>query len=139
MPPKDVILTIKLYTDAATRGNPGPSAAGVLIVTAAGQQQLFYKLPPTSNHRAEFLAAIKGFEAVIKFYGNTETIFFHCDSKIVISSIEKKYSKSYSEELAALAALQEKCELVISRWISEKNNKGAHYLALQGLHKFYPA
>nr|WP_235809293.1 ribonuclease HI family protein [Liquorilactobacillus aquaticus] len=133
------MLTIKLYTDAATRGNPGPSSAGVLIVTEVGQQQLFYKLPPTSNHHAEFLAAIKGFEAIINLYGTTETILFHSDSKIVISSIEKNYSKSYPEALATLVSLQEQCELVINRWISEKNNKGAHALALQGLHKFYSA
>ncbi|KRN06208.1 hypothetical protein FD15_GL001404 [Liquorilactobacillus sucicola DSM 21376 = JCM 15457] len=134
-----MILTIKLYTDAATKGNPGPSAAGVLIVAESGQQQLYYKLPLASNHRAEFLAAIKGFEAVIKYYDTTETILFHSDSKIVISSIEKNYSKSYPDELALLADLQNQCTLVVNRWIPEKSNKGAHSLAIQGLHHFFPA
>ncbi|KRL01538.1 ribonuclease HI family protein [Liquorilactobacillus capillatus] len=129
---------IKLYTDAATRGNPGPSSAGVLIVSSDGQQQLSFKLPPSSNHRAEFHAAIKGFETLLTYYATSETIFFHSDSKIVITSLEKNYSKSYAQELAALVSLQKRYRLVINRWIPEKQNKGAHNLAAQGLRQFYP-
>lgn len=53
---------IKLYTDAATLGNPGPSAAGILIVTAKQQYQFSIPLPPVDNHVAEFMAVQLGLE-----------------------------------------------------------------------------
>lgn len=36
---------IKLYTDAATKGNPGPTGLGMLVVKDGQQQQLKAFLP----------------------------------------------------------------------------------------------
>lgn len=52
---------IKLYTDAATKGNPGPTGLGMLVVKDGQQQQLKAFLPRASNHQGEFAAAIEGF------------------------------------------------------------------------------
>ena len=49
---------IKLNTDAATLGNPGPAGAGILIVANGQQDQSHLHLPNMSNHEAEFAAAI---------------------------------------------------------------------------------
>ncbi|KRL99977.1 ribonuclease HI family protein [Liquorilactobacillus satsumensis] len=130
-----MIELLKLYTDAATKGNPGPSSAGILIVAAQKQYQFSQQLPPSSNHEAEFNAAIAGWKKLAEFAQPAETILFFSDSRIVMDSLAKKYSKSYPQQLQQLLTLQETFPLVINRWIPEKENKGAHTLATQGLHK----
>ncbi|MFT8424002.1 ribonuclease HI family protein [Lactobacillus sp. UCMA15818] len=129
-----VINLIKLFTDAATKGNPGTSTAGILIIKNGKQFQYAISLPDSSNHTAEFLAALTGFQYVEKLFGNTETLMFFSDSRIVIESIDKNYSKNYNNLLVQLTAFQAKFPLVISQWIPEKENHGAHTLAVQKLY-----
>lgn len=126
---------LKLYTDAATKGNPGKSAAGILIVTETQQLQLKEPLAVMTNHEAEFMAAISGFKKLKELFGKQQTVFFYTDSQIVINSLEKKYSKSYQPLLDELIHLQADFDLVIFQWLPEKQNQGAHQLALQALKK----
>ena len=51
----------------------------------------------------------------------------------MIDSLDKRYSKSFAPELAKLLTLHEKFPLVIDQWIPDKQNTGAHNLALQAL------
>ncbi|KRL83905.1 ribonuclease HI family protein [Ligilactobacillus apodemi] len=122
---------VKLYTDAATKKDN--SATGILLVTATQQFQLKQKITASNNHQAEFKAAILGFEYLLEHFPETENVFFYSDSKIVIDSLTKKYSKSFAKELAQLLELQQNFPLVINQWIADSQNKGAHTLALQAL------
>lgn len=124
---------LKLYTDAASKNNL--SAAGILLVHNQQQTQLSFPLPDSDNHQAEFLAAIKGFELALKYCQPEETIFFYSDSQLVIDSLNKNYSKHYPKLLNQLLTLIDSLHLVVWQWVPEKENKGAHQLALQGLHK----
>ena len=45
---------IKVYMDASTKGNPGLSGGGILIVHENRQEQLKVPLSEGSNHQAEF-------------------------------------------------------------------------------------
>lgn len=123
---------IRLYTDAAFRD--GKSAAGVLIVRDGEQVQCKFPLDEKDNHAAEFAAALKGFEEARKIARNDEAIFFHTDSKIVFDSLNKHYSKSYPRQLAALEEAVSCFQLIIPNWIPDRENRGAHTLALQALH-----
>ncbi|MCP0886172.1 ribonuclease HI family protein [Ligilactobacillus sp. WILCCON 0076] len=123
---------IKLYTDAATRKDL--SSAGILIIHKNIQLQLKYPLKAMDNHEAEFLAVIKGLTETLAQFNSTEAIFLYSDSKIVIDSINKQYSKHYSTQLQQILLLLEKFSLVTYQWIPEKQNQGAHTLALQALH-----
>lgn len=122
---------VKLYTDAAT--NKTHSAAGILVIADQKQYQFKQKITASNNHQAEFEAAILGFEYLSRNFPNAQNIFFHSDSKIVIDSLDKRYSKSFAPELAKLLTLHEKFPLVIDQWIPDKQNTGAHSLALQAL------
>ena len=55
-------MLIKLYADAATQGNPGPSGAGIVIVRDGTQSQQYEYLGDMTNHEAEFAATILAFE-----------------------------------------------------------------------------
>ena len=117
---------IKLYTDAAFKN--GKSAAGILIVKNGQQFQQKFALNEKDNHAA------KGFEQIKKIAQEDEAIFFYTDSKIVFDSLSKHYSKSYQEQLARLEETIRPFSLMIPNQISDKENRGAHELALQALH-----
>jgi len=125
---------MQLYTDAATEPNTEHSAAGILIIDNGKQHQLKQALPTSDNHTAEFLAAIAGFKQLLDQYGPAHTIFFYTDSKIVAESVSKGYSKSFNVELHTLLHLQDQFQIVVTQWLPESQNHGAHQLAQQGLH-----
>ncbi|MFD1672232.1 ribonuclease HI family protein [Agrilactobacillus yilanensis] len=126
---------IHLNTDAAVRGNPGPATAGILIVQDHQQLQLTANLGQLNNHEAEFAAAIWAFEYLSQTNQTHEIVAFQSDSRILIDSLNKRYSKSYSTYLAQLLALQAKFDLVLNQWVAESQNSGAHHLAIQALQK----
>ena len=125
---------MQLYTDAATAPDNHQSAAGILIIDQGQQHQFKQVLPNSDNHTAEFLAAIAGFKTLLDSYGSAVSVFFYTDSQIVADSVTKGYSKHYAVELATLLHLQDQCQLVVTQWIAESENHGAHQLAQQGLH-----
>lgn len=55
---------MKIYTDGACVGNPGPGGWGVVIVKADGLEEYSGHEPNTTNNRMELTAAIKGLELV---------------------------------------------------------------------------
>lgn len=126
---------IKIYTDAAVNQTTNKAAIGFLIIHEHQQVQKKALITAIDNHQAEFIAAIKGFEYLIANYNLTdEIIFYYTDSKLVIDSLLKKYSKHYDEQLQILVELQKHAPTVINTWISDNQNQGAHNLALQALH-----
>ncbi|GAY72992.1 ribonuclease HI family protein [Lentilactobacillus kosonis] len=124
---------IKLYTDAAVNQKYQKSAAGILILQNSDQIQLTKPLTTTDNHEAEFQAALIGHQQ-IKPVNSEELIFFYTDSKIVAEAINKQYAKHYQLYVDQLLELEAKLGTVITEWIPDRENKGAHNLALQALH-----
>ncbi|KRK98053.1 ribonuclease HI [Secundilactobacillus odoratitofui DSM 19909 = JCM 15043] len=126
-----------LYTDAATETDSGRSAAGILIIHDGKQQQLKQVLPNGDNHQAEFAAALAGFKALMTLLGDTAsqtTVRYFTDSKIVADSLLKHYAKHYQAQVDELLALHQRFAIVVTQWVPEKQNQGAHHLAQQALH-----
>ena len=126
-----------LYTDAATQPQSGLSAGGILIVHDHEQTQLKHVLTATNNHAAEFEIARLGFLELAKLVGAdcaTTTVLFYTDSQIVNDSLTKHYAKHYQSAVDALLAAQAPFQLVLTQWVPEKQNQGAHTLANQALH-----
>lgn len=132
-------MIIKLYTDAASPVAQVPAAqssgAGLLIVQDHHQYQLKQIVASGNNHEAEFLAAIAGFEAVKQHAEATDTVMFFTDSRLVADAVGKGITKHYPELTKALLTLQDTFQLVVTQWIPERQNHGAHQLALQALHQ----
>ncbi|WP_442760791.1 ribonuclease HI family protein [Paucilactobacillus nenjiangensis] len=127
---------IKIYTDGATIGNPGPTGLGALIVEEQHQIQLKQAYPTqVTNHEAEFLAAIFGFQYLIDHHKNPDSILFYPDSRLLSDAIGKNYTKHYENLLVELNQLIDSFNLVVTQWIPDKSNHGAHELALQALHQ----
>lgn len=77
---------IIIYTDGASRGNPGPGGYGVVLKYKGHRKELSEGFRLTTNNRMELLAVIRGLEA-LKGEGHEVTIF--SDSQYVVNAVEK--------------------------------------------------
>lgn len=57
-------MTIKIYTDGACKGNPGPGGWGALLRYNGREKTLYGGETQTTNNRMELTAAIKALEAL---------------------------------------------------------------------------
>jgi ribonuclease HI len=79
---------IRLYTDGAARGNPGPGGYGVLLIWDKYKKELSQGFIHTTNNRMELMAVIAGLQAITK-KGIPIQIF--SDSQYVVRAIEEKW------------------------------------------------
>lgn len=57
---------VKIYTDGACRGNPGPGGWGVLLRYKDREKTLYGGEAMTTNNRMELMAAIMGLESLAR-------------------------------------------------------------------------
>ncbi|WP_125981575.1 ribonuclease HI family protein [Loigolactobacillus iwatensis] len=126
---------LTLAIDAATKGNPGPSGAGIIISGDGYNIQISQVLPDLTNHQAEFAAAKLGFQALLARNLTTNTICLITDSKLVFQSLEKRYAKHYETQVEDILALERRFQLVFHKWRPDHQNKGPHQLAQNALFK----
>lgn len=127
---------IRLYTDAAVKGNPGPAGLGILVLTAKEQIQLTTPLEGEwDNHQAEFLALKQGLSWLIENDYNEEMTFCYTDSQVVADTVNKAYTKNedYKNYLENILHLKAQFNLITIEWVPESKNKGADNLARQAL------
>lgn len=79
---------ITIYTDGASRGNPGPGGYGAILLWKAHRRELSAGYRLTTNNRMELMAIIAALEA-LKKDGQRITIF--SDSQYVVNAVEKKW------------------------------------------------
>jgi ribonuclease HI len=77
---------IRIYTDGAAQGNPGPGGYGVILKFNDKIKELSQGFRLTTNNRMELLGVIAGLEA-IKKTGIPVTIY--SDSEYVVNAVEK--------------------------------------------------
>ncbi|QZE14181.1 ribonuclease HI [Halosquirtibacter laminarini] len=82
---KEVVV---IYTDGASRGNPGPGGYGTIMIYKQHRKEMSEGFRLTTNNRMELLAVIKGLEALKK---DGVHVVVYSDSKYVVDSIEKKW------------------------------------------------
>lgn len=129
---------IRMYTDAAVKGNPGPAGLGILILTGDEQIQLTRPLQGDwDNHLAEFSALLYGLTWLVENNLTHEMTFCYTDSQIIAETINKSYTKNehYQEYLKEILSLMDSFHLITVEWIPESKNKGADNLARQALQK----
>ncbi|SDL81706.1 ribonuclease HI [Catalinimonas alkaloidigena] len=83
---------ITIYTDGASRGNPGPGGYGVVLKYQQHRKELSEGFRLTTNNRMELLAVIRALEA-LKWPGAPVTIY--TDSRYVADAVEKGWLKNW--------------------------------------------
>jgi ribonuclease HI len=81
-------MKVLVYTDGASRGNPGPGGYGIVMMAGKHRKELSQGYRKTTNNRMELLAVIVALESMKK--PNLE-IAVYTDSKYVVDAIEKKW------------------------------------------------
>jgi ribonuclease HI len=79
---------IHIYTDGASRGNPGPGGYGIVLISGHHRKELSQGFKCTTNNRMELMSVIVALES-LKKDGSEVTVY--SDSKYVVDSVEKKW------------------------------------------------
>ena len=77
---------ITIYTDGASKGNPGPGGFGSVLISGKHRKEISGGYRKTTNNRMELLAVIAGLETLKKDGMN---VLVYSDSKYVVDAIEK--------------------------------------------------
>ena len=76
---------IKIYTDGACSGNPGPGGWGVFIENSGSVTELSGRDENTTNNRMELKAVIEA----LKFFTINSKLTIHTDSKYVMDGASR--------------------------------------------------
>lgn len=79
-------MKITIYTDGASRGNPGPGGYGTVLLAGPYRKELSEGFRKTTNNRMELLAVIKGLETLKK---EGSEVLVISDSKYVVDAVTK--------------------------------------------------
>ena len=79
---------ITIYTDGASRGNPGPGGYGIVLKYKRHRKELAAGFRLTTNNRMELLAVIVGLEALKSV---KQEVVIYSDSKYVIDAVQKRW------------------------------------------------
>jgi ribonuclease HI len=77
---------IKIYTDGAAQGNPGPGGYGTIMKYGSHEKELSQGFELTTNNRMELMAVIAGLEAIKR---QDIPVTIYSDSKYVVEAVEK--------------------------------------------------
>ena len=83
------ITEVQLYADGGSRGNPGPSASGFVILDMDGKvlvEQGIY-LGITTNNQAEYQALKLGLEAILEKF-HSRDVHVYMDSMLVVNQMK---------------------------------------------------
>ncbi len=86
---------IRIYTDGAAQGNPGPGGFGVILKFDNHVREISQGYRRTTNNRMELMAVIAGLEA-LKKTGIPITIY--SDSEYVVNAVEKRWVWSWEKK-----------------------------------------
>lgn len=79
-------MKITIFTDGASRGNPGPGGYGTVMLAGPYRKEMSEGFRKTTNNRMELLAVIKGLEALKK---EGSEVLVYSDSKYVVDAVTK--------------------------------------------------
>jgi ribonuclease HI len=85
-------LSISIYTDGSSRGNPGPGGYGVILMYGAHKKELSQGYRLTTNNRMELMAVIAGLKAITK---PGIPIRIYSDSQYVVKAIEEGWLNNW--------------------------------------------
>jgi len=80
-----------LYTDGASRGNPGPAAIGAVIKDGQGRvlARISRRIGRTTNNQAEYQAVIAAIEEAVRL--GVAGVVIKSDSELVVKQINGRY------------------------------------------------
>lgn len=81
-----------MYTDGASRGNPGPGGYGIVLLWGSHRKEISKGFRLTTNNRMELMAVIAGLESIKK---KELPVIIYSDSQYVVKAIEEKWVNNW--------------------------------------------
>jgi ribonuclease HI len=124
-------MDLMIYTDGASRNNPGEAGAGIFILRdGVPVDRIARYLGTTTNNIAEYQAAIIGLERALKL--GASNVRLHADSELMV----KQLNGQYKVKNEGLKPLYQKAKELIAKigrvevqYIPREQNKEADALA----------
>lgn len=133
---------IIIYTDGASRGNPGPSSIGVAFVHPNGQvlKEFGERLPNGTNNEAEYMAVAWGIKKLRSLVGSDRlskmTVELRMDSQLVARQITGQYkleNEKVFKSFIAIWNMRQDIGKLIVKHVPREQNKIADRLANEAL------
>ena len=86
---------IKLYTDGACSGNPGPGGWAAIIINGDHIHKISGSDESTTNNRMEIIAVIEG----LKMVGEVSEVEVITDSAYVVNTMTKGWKRNKNQDL----------------------------------------
>jgi len=135
-PAADSGLSCKLFTDGASRGNPGEAGAGIVLFDDNNQELAARSLylGQCTNNLAEYRALLLGLETAVQLSCKRLAIFM--DSQLIVRQVLGRYKVKN----ASLKPLFDKAKILLTdfdKWsiehVPREQNKRADELANRGI------
>lgn len=133
---------VVMYTDGASRGNPGPSSIGVAFVHPNGTVLKEYgeRLPNGTNNEAEYMAVAWGLKKLRSLVGSAHlarmTVELRMDSQLVARQITGKYkleNEKVFKHFIAILNMKQDIGTFIVKHVPREQNRVADRLANEAL------
>jgi ribonuclease HI len=130
------VRTLRLYTDGAARGNPGPAGIGVVIEDDQGMrlQGRSGYIGTATNNQAEYRALIEGLRTVAAW--NPERLEVFLDSRLVAEQVNGRFKikeRTLQELCRQAQELLGRFPETVVTHVERAKNKGADALANRGI------
>ncbi|MCD6410476.1 ribonuclease HI family protein [bacterium] len=121
-----------IYTDGASKGNPGPAAIGVVICDKNGKVLKEYAkdIGEATNNEAEYQAVILALKKIKLLYGKKRAkeseVEIRSDSQLLVSQLNGKYKildEKIQKLFIAVWNLQTEFKKVVFKLIPREENK----------------
>ena len=130
------VSRVVIFTDGASRGNPGPAAIGAIIKDEKGNPvaSISRYLGTTTNNQAEYQAIIAALEKAVGL--GARQVQLYSDSELVVRQINGRYKIKHAalrplyQEVARLAGALESFQIAC---IPREQNAAADALANKAL------
>lgn len=127
-------MTLNIFTDGASRGNPGLAGIGVVIHK---DKEVLEKISEfvgkRTNNEAEYLACIRGLERA-KNIGDEKVNIF-CDSEFLVKQLKGEYAIKSAQLKPLYEVASELLKELNAKimWVPREENSVADSLANQGI------
>lgn len=86
-------MILKVFTDGASKGNPGKAGIGILINNENNEELLTHHeyIGEVTNNVAEYKAFMKSLKLIKSLNGNIDRIEFYADSELLVKQLNGQY------------------------------------------------
>jgi len=127
-------LVGKVYIDGASRGNPGPSGIGIVVLNEEGKViREYYEFlgPSYTNNQAEYIALMRALEICSTIFPKGVLHVFS-DSELLVNQLTGRYkvrSRNLKELFRSVRQRERSFSKVYYHHVSRELNKKADELA----------